>query len=424
MRKFNGGIIGVVCVYAILAVISFSLFGEKEQEESMAYKVEVNEIMTGLEERGTFFKPVLDGKEAVREVSFLSSEDMGTSVEIQQFFGNKNGVSSLFRPFFSEGKLIGFVRFDYVATTKSGNVVWVVEGILLLSFSFIFVILVYIKYKILKPFSVLRGMPYELSKGHLQGELEENKNRFFGKFVWGIAMLRDTLSSAKAKELELEKEKKLLLLSLSHDIKIPLSTIKLYAKALNEGVYDTEEKRIHAAGQIEAHALEIEKYVKEIVTASSEDIFVIEVENSEFYLKDLVEKIRLVYEPKCRLSMIDFTIGKYSNKLLKGDFDRAFEVMENLFHNAFKYGDGKQIRIDFYEEDYCQVIQIFNTGAPIASEEMPHIFDSFYRGSNVGKESGNGLGLYISKKIMQKMEGEIFAQRIENGMCFGVVLRM
>lgn len=424
MRKFNGVILGVACVYVFLAVIVFVSFGKKKQEENMAYKVEVNEIMAGLEERGTFFKPDLHQKEFVCEVSFLASEDMETSVKLQQFFGNKNGVSSLFCPFLLGEELKGYVRFDYIVSSPKEKEVWLTEGILFVSFSFLFGILFYIKYKILKPFTVLRDMPYELSKGHLQGELEESKSRFFGKFVWGIAMLRDTLSSAKAKELELEKEKKLLLLSLSHDIKIPLSTIKLYAKALKEGVYDTEEKRIHAAGQIEAHALEIEKYVKEIVNASSEDILVIEVENSEFYLKDFVEKIKLVYEPKCRLSLIDFTIGKYSNKLLKGDFDRAFEVMENLFHNAFKYGDGKQISIDFYEEDYCQVIRLFNSGEPIAAEEMPHIFDSFYRGSNAAKQSGNGLGLYISKKIMQKMEGDIFAERKENGMSFGVVFRM
>lgn len=424
MRKFNGIIAGVLCVYICFAVILLLGFRGQEREADMTYKVEVNEIMTGLEERGTFFKPDLHGKEAVREAAFLYVEEMETEAEIQSFFRNKNGVNRLFCPLVTEGHLQGFVRFDYVPVNRGQNMLRVTEGILLLAFAFILGILFYVKYKILRPFTVLSEMPYELAKGHLQGELEENKSRFFGKFVWGIGMLRDALSSAKAKELELEKEKKLLLLSLSHDIKIPLSTIKLYAKALKEGVYDTEEQRLHAAGQIEAHALEIEKYVKEIAAASSENILVIKVENSEFYVKDLVEKIREVYVPKCRLTLTDLEIGDYSNKLLKGDFDRAFEVMENLFQNAFKYGDGKRITISFSEEEDCQVIRFFNTGERLPAEEMPHIFDSFYRGSNVGNKSGNGLGLYISKKIMQKMEGEIFAERTEDGMCFGVVFRM
>ena len=380
--------------------------------------------MQGLEENGEFFKPDLHERKYVREVSFVSVEKSTEAEEVENFYRNKNGVNSLIKPLWIEDELQGLVRFDYTHENADKGIMWIVEGMLLFSFILTLGILLYIRNKIIVPFSVLSEMPYELSKGHLKGELKEEKSRFFGKFVWGISMLRDTLNAAKTKELKLEKDKKMLLLSLSHDIKIPLSTIKLYAKALKEGVYETEEKQKAAAGQIETHALEIEAFVKEIVTASSEDILVIEVENSEFYLKDYIEKVKSAYVPKCSVSMIDFTVGAYDNKLLRGDFDRAFEVMENLIENAFKYGDGKRISIEFYEEDYCQVIKVYNSGKPLAAEEMPHIFDSFYRGSNVENKSGNGLGLYISRQIMQKMDGEIFAKREEDGMSFGLVFRV
>ena len=164
--------------------------------------------------------------------------------------------------------------------------------------------------------------------------------------------------------------------------------------------------------------------MKEIIAASSEDIVSIEVENSEFYLKDYMEKVREAYAPKCRIRMTEFSIGTFENRLLRGDMERAFEVMENLLENAFKYGDGVRIVIDFYEEDYCQVIRVFNSGKPVASTELPHLFDSFYRGSNVGSKQGNGLGLYISRQIMQKMEGDIFAERCEDGMNFCLVFRL
>ena len=215
-----------------------------------------------------------------------------------------------------------------------------------------------------------------------------------------------------------------MLLSISHDIKIPLSAIKLYARALKEGIYDSDEKRNEAAGQIEVHAKEIEDFVKEIISASSEEIISIEVESSEFYLKDFVEKIREVYEPKAKVILTQLFIGDYENKLLKGDMERAFEVTENLMENAFKYGDGRRITIDFYEEDYCQVVRVFNTGAVVTDLELPHLFDSFYRGSNVTDKPGNGLGLYISRQIMNKMDGEIFAERREDGMSFSIVFRM
>ena len=75
----------------------------------------------------------------------------------------------------------------------------------------------------------------ELAKGNLSAHVKEDKNKFFGKFLWGIDMLRENLENNKEKELQLQKEKKTLILSISHDIKTPLSAIKLYAKALKNG---------------------------------------------------------------------------------------------------------------------------------------------------------------------------------------------
>ena len=119
--------------------------------------------------------------------------------------------------------------------------------------------------------------------------------------------------------------------------------------------------------------------------------------------------------------MVDLQIAKYENHLLKGDLDRAVEVMENLLENALKYGDGRRIRISFYEEDYCQVIEVFNTGEAVNRQEIPHLFDSFFRGSNAKGKDGNGLGLYICRQIMLKMGGDIFVQTKQDGMSFCLV---
>ena len=105
-------------------------------------------------------------------------------------------------------------------------------------------------------------MPYELSKGRLGTEVEESKDRYFGKFIWGMSMLRDTLKSSQAKNLKLEKEKKMMLLSVSHDIKTPLNSIKLYAKALEEGMYETKEEQKKVAKSIQKLSGEIEDFVR------------------------------------------------------------------------------------------------------------------------------------------------------------------
>lgn len=319
-------------------------------------------------------------------------------------------------------ELAGFVRFDYKNVIDIKSKMRIFEWIILFAGIFVIAVLLYVKVKIIRPFFTLSQMPYELSKGRMNVEILESRDRFLGKFVWGISMLRDHLQESQMKALQLEREKKLLLLSISHDIKTPLSTIKLYAKALNEGVYDTIEKQRGAASQIEKLSEEIENYVKTIVRSSSQEIVHVEVEISEFYLKDLVKMMKEYYKPKCELAMTEFTIGGFQDKLIKGSMDSTFEVVENVMENAFKYGDGKRIEISFYEEEYCQIIRIYNTGMQVKQEEMPHLFDSFYRGSNAGDKKGNGLGLYICREIMQKMEGDIFASREKAGMSFHLVV--
>ncbi len=421
MKKINRLIILFSAVYVGLFLAAELILSRQVKETGREYLVEVNRIMRGMEEQGGFFMPDLQGMEQIVRVTFLKDADIA---EMKSFFQAENGLEIHIEPLFISGELVGFVRFDCKSMIDIKSEMRIFEGMVLFAGIFTIAILLFVKIKIVKPFAALNRLPYELSKGRLDTEILENKDRFLGKFMWGISMLQDHLQESQMKSMHLEKEKKLLLLSISHDIKTPLSTIKLYAKALKEGVYDTKEKQEAAARQIEKLSGEIESHVKAIVSSSSQEIVHVEVNISEFYLKDLVEMIREYYRPKCRLAMIELIIGNFDNKLIKGSIDSTFEVVENVMENAFKYGDGKKIKISFYEEEYCQLIRISNTGLCVKQEEMPHLFDSFYRGSNVGDKTGNGLGLYICREIMQKMEGEIFAGRDDTGMSFHLVLPM
>ncbi len=423
MRKFDKVIAITALIYLVISLGLLVLLQGMNNKSSSEYKVEINRIYLGLVEGVSFTEPDLISYEYIKSVSFLPESAHTSKGDIDEFYKSINGLEYEIKPWYNGDKLLGYLRFNYVSRNFDNSILFKVEFMLFIFVAIIISVLLYVRNSILKPFNLLSEMPYELSKGNLKEGIKENKNRYFGKFVWGINVLRENLDYHKIKELKLEKEKKLLLLSISHDIKTPLNTIKLYAKAIEDEGYDTNEKKILAAKQIQEKSLEIESFVKEIIKTSSEDILEIEVNNSEFYLKDLIDKVIVTYKEKCILKMIDFIVEDYSNKLVKGDLDRAFEVIGNIIENAFKYGDGKEIKISFYEEDYCQLIKIFNSGETISQNEFNHIFDSFYRASNAKDKQGNGLGLYICKYIMKKMDGEIFSECEKEGMSFTLVLR-
>ena len=202
---------------------------------------------------------------------------------------------------------------------------------------------------------------------------------------------------------------------------------KLYAEALATKGNDTVKVIIvHTHTNIvlvEKNGKEIEEYVNEITLASREDFLQLSVNPGEVYLSHVIDAIRGLYEEKLHNLHTGFQIASYTDLLLKGDANRLIEVLQNLLKNAIKYGDGKCISIDFSEEEDCRLITVRNSGCSLKQEELINLFDSFYRGSNVGSTDGSGLGLYISRQLMQKMDGEVFAEIKEDDFCATVVVR-
>ena len=93
----------------------------------------------------------------------------------------------------------------------------------------IIAVMLYVRFKILSPFEKLTDIPYELSKGNLTTPVKETKNRFFGRFIWGVDVLRENMEQQKERELNLQREKKMLLLKLQEKVR-KLHHLKMLTK--------------------------------------------------------------------------------------------------------------------------------------------------------------------------------------------------
>lgn len=395
MKAFNRIFAAVLAVTALFfAAANLILVSSGSEENGRPYRVEINRIAREIEQNG-FENTDISGCIYITHIE--KSGDDFYNTDSDYVIREING--ELF-------------RFDYNAdfNTDKSALILTVNIILAVMSAVIVGVMIFVRVKILSPFEKLSDVPYELTKGNLTAPVKETKNRFFGKFIWGVDLLRENIEQQKQRELNLHKDKKMLLLSLSHDIKTPLSAIKLYSKTLSKGIYDSREKQREIAENINAKADEIESYVSQIITASREDFLCLEVKMSEFYLSELAEKIKLYYTEKLAAVKTDFSVGSFSDCLLKGDLDRSVEVLQNVMENAIKYGDGKSIAVIFSEEDGCLLVTVRNSGCSLPEPELTHIFDSFFRGTNAAAKNGCGLGLYICRELMRKMNGEIFAE--------------
>ena len=400
MRAFRKLCIAVLAIFLILAAVLNIVLIRQEKAADGMYRVEAKRLADEIAETGSY-----DLENYPYITGVFTADDGGLYTSDEHYLITK-----------ISGTLY---RVEY-STDSNQHGMLIINLVLCAVFLMMVGLLLYIYRHIIAPFDRLNEVPQELARGNLAVLIPEEKSRFFGTFTWGVNFLREKIEDDRKKELSMQRDKKLLLLSLSHDIKTPLSAIKLNAKALARGIYSDEEKRRSAAESINARADEIEQFVSEITKAASEDFMSFEVTQGEVFLSQIIMKIYARYAPQLSISGTEFIVHRYDDCILSCDADRLGECLQNLIENAIKYGDGKRIKIGFDKMDGCELITVTNTGCTLEAKELPQIFGSFHRGNNADKIQGNGLGLFICKRLMSLMGGEVYAEI--HGDCFSVTL--
>lgn len=398
MRALKRLCVAVITLFLILAAVLNIVMLQNRKYADGQYRVEAKRLADEIAETGSY-----DLADYPHITGVYTGDDLYKSDEHYVII-EANGT---------------LYRVEYTLGNRSGTII-TVNCILGILFLLLIGVFDYIRKNIIEPFGRLNSVPQELARGNLAVPIPEQKSRFFGKFTWGVNLLREKIEDDRNKELSVQRDKKLLLLSLSHDIKTPLSAIKLNAKAIAKGIYNDNEKCRSAAESINARADEIERFVSEITKAASEDFMNFEVKQGEVFLSQIITKISARYAPQLGLSGTEFVINKYDDCILSCDADRLGECLQNLLENAIKYGDGRRIEIGFDKMDGCELITVTNTGCTLEVKELPQIFGSFQRGNNADRIHGNGLGLFICKRLMSLMGGEVYAEI--QGDCFSVTL--
>ena len=402
MKAYKKLCIAVMTVFILLTVVLNIFLTEAKDSSEGIYRVEARRLAGEIAETGSY-----DIEKYPHITGVLTGDDIYRSDEHYLIIEAGNTL----------------YRVEYTVGNGSFGIA-AVNCVLGALFLLVAGLLYYIRRHIIAPFDRLSDVPKELAKGNLAVPIPEEKSRFFGKFTWGVNLLRESIEDSRKKEITMQRDKKLLLLSLSHDIKIPLSAIKLNAKALVRGLYKDEEKRCAAAESINTRADEIERFVSEITKAASEDFMSFEVTQGEAFLSAIITRIDARYAPQLAMSGTEFAIQKYDDCILSCDPDRLAECLQNLIENAIKYGDGRRIEISFDKMDGCELITVLNTGCTLEAKELPQIFESFHRGNNADKVQGNGLGLFICRRLMGLMNGEVYADIRDECFCITLVVKM
>ncbi len=321
------------------------------------------------------------------------------------------GAQFVFQVKGTDGKLEGFLKITYLSGDEKFTYL-TVAAIMLLSYLVLMLIVIMLYRLMVKPFNALSEYPEKIAKGRLTDGIPQNRSGIFGKYIWGMNMLKDEMSLKDKNINAMEREKQTLIISIAHGIKTPLSNIRLYAEAIEKGIYHKDktpdEKDAETAGKIRQNVDKVEALVKEIMDSSASTTVEHTSVISSFYLKELMDIVKKEYSGRMELLHIPFETVCENDPILLSDKDGLYKVISQLLDNAIKYGSGQGISVRMGRQDEDVIISVKNKGSVLSEEETAYVFKSFWRGSNAKGKEGQGIGLYVSKKIAEKLGGDIF----------------
>ncbi len=275
---------------------------------------------------------------------------------------------------------------------------------------------IYLDRNVITPFRKMQAFAGKVAEGRLDEPLAMDRDNLFGAFSESFDIMREELAASKQRELELQKKERELVASLSHDLKTPVTGIQLAAEVLQMRFSvkaensdsditfgkDEIESMNEGVDGILQKAEQINALVSDLFTSTLDDLGEFKVncrdENSGV-LADIVKSC----DDKHYAYM-----GEVPAVIINIDRRRMAQVIGNIISNSYKYAD-TAIDIGFSLSEGFLEMRLQDHGQGVPSDEIELITNKFYRGkkwTDSGTD-GNGLGLYIAKMLMKKMNGDL-----------------
>jgi two-component system phosphate regulon sensor histidine kinase PhoR len=225
----------------------------------------------------------------------------------------------------------------------------------------------------------------------------------------------------------LERIRRDFVANVSHELRTPLTAIRGYAETLLSGALaDTDHNR-RFVEIIQAHAIRLNNIAADLLTLSDLESGRRDVQPGPISVEEAVNTALLTVEPEARIRGVRLMRGSVGDALITGHAIRLEQALVNLLDNAVKFNqEGGEARIDAgINADGAVYITVSDTGSGMPSEDLPRIFERFYRVDRARSREvgGTGLGLSIVKHVVERMEGSIKVEsRLGKGTTFTILL--
>ena len=218
--------------------------------------------------------------------------------------------------------------------------------------------------------------------------------------------------------LEVNRMKRDFINIVSHQMRTPLSSLRWAVEFITSGKLDHIEEKYGSYIDIIKEDVEVMgRLIEEFLTVSRIEDKSLLFKKEKFSLSKMIDSLISEFKPFCEARNVKLEVEKEDIPEIISDSQKVRVVIENLIDNAIKYSKEKgMIKIFIKKQGRNVYVGVKDTGVGIPREEQKYIFQKFYRSRNVNElqTKGSGLGLYITKSIVESLGGKIGFSSEEN----------
>lgn len=273
------------------------------------------------------------------------------------------------------------------------------------------------------PVEFYRMLDHVLSfEDQLEEELEIGKSYYSisisplysGESIRGaVAVIRD-----KTEETKLEKLKSDFIANVSHELRTPIAMLQGYSEAIIDGVVESDEERNDMIRVIHDESQRMSRLVTDLLDLARMESGYMTLYKDDVPLVSVIDRMTHKFDQRAKELQVDLkfktTIPKET--IIPIDEDRIEQVLTNLIDNAIRHtSQNGSVTVSISEEQGFAKIEVSDTGQGIPQDDLPYVFERFYKADKARTRSkgGTGLGLAITKNIVEAHKGKIAVTSVE-----------
>lgn len=310
------------------------------------------------------------------------------------------------------------VSFDVVVI-----LMYVLFGILVFTVTFMI-----LQEKSLRYITKISDAMQNISEGDLNVTVEVEGDDEFSSMAANLNKMVEDLKELMDKERESERTKNELITNVAHDLRTPLTSIIGYLELLSGDVKlepEIQKKYINIAY---VKTKRLEKLIEDLFGFTKMNYGKLSMHVGQVDVVKLLSQLLEEFYPSFVDKNLSYELqSNVPVKVITADGNLLARLFDNLINNAIKYGaDGKRIMVKLHADDDIVTVSVINYGYVIPADELPLIFNKFYRveQSRSTNTGGTGLGLAISKNIVDMHGGTITVTSDLSGTVFTVKLKV